>query len=158
MIKCFADPERNQCLFRSSARVAATRFRIDIKQLPPHSATRTVFVRVSGLRFNERSRSASPTGDRPPTKEINDNATTERNGRVPRKLRRLPPKLLIYAAPATSRFGSFHWSVRILRPGDKWEDIRDRFKRSTQREAVILDEIDLARRVPESSVGSFNEN
>lgn len=146
------DPEKHICSFRSAGRLAATVFKLNIEQLPWQYSTRTLYIRLTGNRYDDRSRSASPSR----LQRTDDGETAGKLSDRRYSLQRMPPKLVVYAAPAASRWNgeAGFWWAHVVPSGSSMENVRHQVAARTGRDPVVLDEIQMLRSVAEKDVSS----
>jgi hypothetical protein len=146
--KCLEDPKRNICHYRSTdSRLATTEFEIQIKHLRPESMTRTIWIRLTGPRPDERTRSASPV-----RRAVEG---SERRHDLPstHRTRRLPVSVPIYAMPSWNWEGNrILWSGRVKEPKMTDQAWYNRARNATGREPVYLGKVDMGKRVSEQEV------
>lgn len=125
-----------------------SRFDLEIEHLPSHALTRTVFIKLTGPRADDRARSASPQ-----TK-----AAEEGGGQILETgdLRVVPRSVTVWAMPWRSKKmynnTRIEWWARVFVGDGPDESTVERARRDTGHEPVYLDTIQLDRRVAERHV------
>ncbi|KAK8858458.1 hypothetical protein IAR55_002685 [Kwoniella newhampshirensis] len=147
---CLADPDRHTCRFRSAPRVAATEMELVIKRSEAAHLTRTVYIRVTGARADERARSASPTRhDRGTSAQATNFNQHDDHATSPRSI--LPATVCVDAVPHAPKhnFTRPMWSARLRPTGVSIERLWSHLMEATGESAQQIAEVDLRRRIPE---------
>ena len=133
MERCLEDPQKEKFSFQSGTLVQRSEFDVRIDPLPASMTTRTVFVRLDGPRSDKGNNTA---------------VTSHPADDVPFSAQTIPEKILIYARSSWDRFET----KKTLNPHTSFESIRRTATTETNREAKILGEVDLSKKVPEKDV------
>jgi hypothetical protein len=127
---------------------------LDIRLGTTESARKTIFVKLVGRRFDERSRSASPPLRRTDEAASADNAQDHQRRRRDWDDRvALPKKVFVDWVPRWNKQQDkiYSWA-RVRAPRASFENLHRRTVAETGRTPVQIAEIDLGRRVAEKDV------
>lgn len=138
MDQLYNDKKRHEACFRSDATSRAIDIRLGMFQRPAEAEFIGFWVMVTGPRFDDRSRSASPT--LPNRRGVLENVDK----------RTVPASLEVWAVPVPGRHGHTAWKIEL------WDPLDGKLEhdpRGAQGEPTLLETIDLGRRTLEKEVG-----
>lgn len=127
-----------------------SRFDIKIEQLPSHGLTRTVYIKLTGPRSDDRSRSASPCTGHSRSAGGEGEESIE-NG----DLRAIPRQVTLWAIPRQpwrSPFKRTEWWAKVFVEDGPDQQAIDKAREETGEVPVYLDTIQMGRRVDERNV------
>lgn len=133
----FDDPNSTQATFRSTSRSALSKIDLNILQPPAMKQTRSIWIKFTGPRADNRSRSASPRGS---VRDEWGDAAYEEVDKQP-----LPRTVQICAMAVRTRTGRERYNVIF-----KLDESVQPFQR--REEPIVLKEVNLGRRFKEKEI------
>lgn len=136
----FNDDKRHEASFRSDATSRAVDIRLGMFQRPAEAEFLGIWVMLTGPRYDDRSRSASPTLStrRAPWENVDK--------------RTVPATLEVWALPRHGRHLRTAWMIKLWNPA---EGKLHHDSRGAPGEPTLLETIDLGRRTLEKEVSTF---
>lgn len=133
------DDKRHEGSFKSAATSSAVPIRLHIYQRPAEDEFIGVWIKVTGARHDDRSRSASPTS--PHRQQPAEHFESD--------LRPVPPALDVWAVPVHARYDRTVWKIKLWdqRDGEFHDDEMEAPAQPTKLDTIPLGRRDLERDV-----------